>query len=109
MPRGGARPGAGRPPGRPNKLTSAARSAFMATFGELEGDLRGWLEATAKGDVREVEQPDGSKKVVVLRAPDPARAADILVRMAEYHFPKLGRQELVGEGGGAIVFRMEDG
>lgn len=72
----------GRQKGTPNKLTSAAREAFLATFGNLEGELEGWIRATAMTD--------------------PAKAADLLIRMAEYHFPKLGRQELSGADGEPI-------
>lgn len=76
----------GRPKGVPNKITSAARSAFLATFTKMEPQLEGWLERVA--------------------AEDPARAADLLIRMAEYHFPKLGRQELTGPEGGAITVQV---
>lgn len=72
--------------GTPNRVTSAAREAFLATFGNLEGELEGWIRATAMTD--------------------PAKAADLLIRMAEYHFPKLGRTEVAGEGGGAITVQI---
>ncbi len=72
----------GRKKGTPNRVTSAARSAFLAIFGRLEGDLEGWIRAAA--------------------ADDPAKAADLTLRMAEYHFPKLGRQELTGPEGGPV-------
>lgn len=102
----------GRRKGTPNKVTGAARSAFMATFQRLEPDLETWLQQLANGWDEEVTiQKPGQDPVTMIKrvGKDPGKAADILVRMAEYHFPKLGRQELVGEGGGAIVFRMEDG
>jgi hypothetical protein len=97
----------GRKAGTPNKVTSAAREAFLATFGKLEGDLEGWIRATAEG----VEQPlvvkgipimEGDKPVMVRVGADPGKAADLLVKMAEYHFPKLGRTEVTGEGGGPV-------
>lgn len=72
----------GRKKGTPNKVTSVAREAFLATFGKLEGELENWIRAGATDD--------------------PLKAADLIIRMAEYHFPKLGRQEHVGEAGGAI-------
>jgi hypothetical protein len=72
----------GRKKGVPNKLTSVARSAFLATFGKLEGDLEGWIRETAEND--------------------PAKAADLTIRMAEYHFPKLGRTEVTGQDGGPV-------
>lgn len=78
----------GRQKGTPNKVTSAAREAFLATFGRLEGDLEGWIRATA--------------------AEDPGKAADLVLRMAEYHAPKLGRTEVVGEDGGPVEFVIRD-
>jgi hypothetical protein len=117
MPRG-SKPGerrGGRQKGAPNKVTSAARQAFLATFGKLEGDLETWIRATADG----VEQPlvlktgpvmVNDKPVMVRVGADPGKAADLLIRMAEYHFPKLGRTEVTGEGGGPLraVFRIEE-
>jgi hypothetical protein len=73
----------GRKKGVPNKLTSVGRQAFMATFGKLEGELEGWIREGAEGD--------------------PLKAADLLIRMAQYHFPKLGNTELTGKDGGPVV------
>lgn len=74
----------GRQKGTPNKVNSVAREAFLATFGRLEGDLETWIRSTADTD--------------------PGRAADLLIRMAEYHFPKLARSELSGpEGEGLSI------
>jgi hypothetical protein len=85
----------------------------LATFGKLEPDLEEWVRETANG----IEQPlivkgipitkdDGSPVMVRLGA-DPGKAADLLIRMAEYHFPKLGRQEHTGEDGGSIVIEVK--
>lgn len=71
--------GPGRPKGAKNKLPTAARQAFLATFTDLEPDLKRWIQDTA--------------------AEDPAKAADLLIRMAEYHFPKLARSEVSGPEG----------
>lgn len=76
----------GRKAGTPNKVTSAAREAFLATFGRLEGDLEGWIRQTA--------------------ATDPGKAADLLIRMAEYHFPKLARAEVTGPDGEALTINV---
>lgn len=89
MPRGGSKPGerrGGRQKGTPNKLTSTARSAFLAAFGELEGEFKGWIEEIAKTD--------------------PGRAAELLIRMAEYHFPKLGRTEVEHSGGLGVTLEQ---
>jgi hypothetical protein len=104
----------GRQKGTANKVTSAAREAFLATFGKLEGELEGWIRKTAEGIEVPIftkdRQPvllDG-KQVLVREGADPGKAADLLIRMAEYHFPKLGRQELVGEDGGPVEFVIRD-
>jgi hypothetical protein len=34
---------------------------------------------------------------------NPLKAADLLIRMAQYHFPKLGNTELTGKDGGPVV------
>ena len=103
--RGGKRPGAGRPKGVPNKVTTLARSEFLAAFKESEPDLRRWLRET--GDGWEETKPGSDGQPVTRRVgKDPAKAAALLIGMAEYHFPKLGRQEHVGEGGGPIVVEI---
>ena len=74
MPRGGPRPGSGRPKGKPNRVTSDARAVFQALFEEQAPLASGWFAEVA--------------------ADDPGRALDALLRLAEYHIPKLGRLEL---------------
>jgi hypothetical protein len=95
----------GRTRGTPNRVNSAAKVAFLATFGKLEGDLETWIRKTAEGTPQPVmvnRQPllDGEgKPVIVPMGADPGKAADLLIRMAEYHFPKLGRTEVTGKDG----------
>ena len=105
MPSGGARRGAGRPKGVPNKVTSRAREAFLLTFRKLEGDLETWIRRTAEGQDTQALNKQGD--VVTLKtSPDPGKAADLLIRMAEYHFPKLGRLEHTGEDGAPLVIEV---
>ena len=104
MPGGGSKPGqrrGGRKKGVPNKVTTVARQAFLATFGRLEGDLEKWIRETADGVPATVTAKDGSV-CEIRQGADPGKAADLIVRMAEYHVPKLGRQELVGGDGGPL-------
>lgn len=79
----------GRTKGTPNRVTSAAREAFFATFNGLEGELEDWIRQTANGWDQEVQTKLGP--VVVRTGKDPGKAADLLIRMAEYHFPKQAR------------------
>lgn len=79
---GGKRPGAGRPLGSPNRATAEVRAAIAKLMEETAPKMQDWLERVA--------------------AEDPARALDIVVKLAEYHIPKLGRIEMMGEGGGPI-------
>jgi len=70
---GGAREGAGRPKGTPNKLTSKTREAFNMLIEDNIPKLNDWLSKVAKED--------------------PARALDIVAKLAEYTTPKLARTE----------------
>jgi hypothetical protein len=97
----------GRAKGTPNKVTSAAREAFLATFGKLECDLEKWIRDTAEGWEAVRVTKDGAL-ITVREGRDPGKAADLLIRMAEYHFPKLGRTEVTGEGGGPVEFVVRD-
>lgn len=78
--RGGARPGAGRKPGIPNKSTTAAREAIARFVDANAGRLQGWLD--------EVAEKDG-----------PLVAFQCVERVLEYHVPKLQRSELTGADG----------
>jgi len=81
----GSKPGerrGGRKKGSPNKVTREARALFTE-----------FLDANA---VRIQELWDRVAK------DDPARALDILARLAEFVIPKLARAEFSGPDGGAI-------
>jgi hypothetical protein len=66
-------PGSGRKKGTPNKATRDVRKAFAALLERSAPKLASWLDQVA--------------------ADDPARALDIVTRLAEYHIPKLAKSE----------------
>ena len=77
--KGGARDGAGRPRGIPNKATSNAREAIAAFVEGNVDRLNGWLDQIA-----ETDGPLAAFKCV----------SDIL----EYHVPKLSRMDNTHSG-----------
>jgi hypothetical protein len=79
MSRDGRKTGGGSRKGIPNNATRDVRAA-IAQFAEGNVDkLQGWLDRVAMRD--------------------PAKAAELFVRVLEYHVPKLARTELSGELG----------
>ena len=75
----GRKTGGGSRKGIPNKATSDVRKAIAAFAESNVGKLQTWLDAIAEKD--------------------PARAADLFVRVLEYHVPKLSRSTVDGELG----------
>ncbi len=53
-----------------------------------------WLQRVAEGD-----------EVLGLK-PDPHKALDIMLKMSEYHIPKLARTEISGVDGGPQEHRV---
>jgi hypothetical protein len=95
--KGGLRAGSGRKKGTPNKVTQEFRDTVRQLLDDNSQNIGRWLTLVAEGDGTENGRPD------------PARALDIVSKLAEYAAPKLGRTEHVGDGGGAIqtVTRIE--
>lgn len=91
MPRGGKRPGAGRPKGSPNKTTAEAREAFRLIYEGRLGDLDRWLKETGDGFKAVHFLADGTKIPYIEK--NPGKAAELLARMAEHFVPKLQRTE----------------
>jgi hypothetical protein len=85
----GAKTG-GRQPGTPNKATVEFRQTVQALLDDNRDNVKTWLKQVAEGD-----------KTLDMKA-DPAKALDLLAKLAEYAAPKLNRTEHTGEGGGAV-------
>ena len=88
--KGGAREGAGRPKGVPNKATQESRELVAKILSNNLPYIESWILATAEGIV-----DDKTGKHIVL--PNPAKACDIVQGMIEYSVPKLARTEVVGD------------
>lgn len=87
----------GRTKGAINKTTKDVREC-IAMFAENNvSKLEEWLNKTAEGD------PENNVK------PDPGKAADLFLKVIEYHIPKLNRTEHTGKDGDAIktITRIE--
>lgn len=88
----GSKPGerrGGRQKGVPNKITTDVRMAFAELLQGRMGKLGGWIDKVAETD--------------------PGRAADLLMRAAEYHIPKLARSEIATPAGHELVVRVVRG
>lgn len=88
-PKGSPKTG-GRAPGTPNKATAEFRQTVQALLDDNRENVAIWLKTVADGDAdKEIK-------------PDPAKALDLIAKLAEYAAPKLNRTEHTGEGGGAV-------
>lgn len=82
-------PGPGRPKGSVNRITREFRQTVRALLEDNADNVALWLAEVANGSRG--------------RQPDPAKALDLLVRLAEFAAPKLGRIEHTGAGGGPLA------
>jgi len=81
--------GKGRPPGSPNKATSAVREAIARMAEENSENFIGWLNQVA--------------------ASNPEKACDIYLKAIEYHIPKLARTEVTGNDNGPVIMKVITG
>lgn len=77
-------PGPGRPKGLQNKITVEFRETVRRVLEENSENVGRWLTQVAEGDGSDAGRPD------------PAKALDLLAKLAEYAAPKLNRIEHVG-------------
>ena len=76
-------PGPGRPKGLPNKITVEFRDTVRRLLEDNSENVGKWLAAVAEGE--------GDAK------PDPGKALDLMVKLAEFAAPKLARTEIAGD------------
>jgi hypothetical protein len=73
----------GRQAGTPNKATNEFRKTISSLLEKNAENVDLWLQQVAEGH--------GDQK------PDPAKALDLLAKLAEFGAPKLSRAEVVGD------------
>jgi len=78
----------GRVAGTPNKATVEFRETVTALLSDNAANVALWLSQVAEGH--------GDTKA------DPAKALDLMAKLAEYAAPKLNRTEHTGAGGGPV-------
>lgn len=80
--------GKGRPKGSPNKATATAREAFAAFVEGNAAKVQSLWNSVARDD--------------------PARALEILAKLAEFVLPKLARTEMSGPEGKPIQVQRQE-
>ncbi len=107
----GTRPpnaGKGRKKGIPNKTTMDVREAIASLLKTNVDNFSVWLGQVANGIEQPPKEDDEPAEVKWLVRPDPGKALDLAMGMAEFHIPKLARTELTGENGKALVVQIID-
>lgn len=84
----------GRVAGTPNKATTEFRQTITSLLEKNAAKVDLWLQQVADGH--------GDNK------PDPAKALDLLAKLAEFGAPKLSRSELSGPDGGPIEITAKE-
>lgn len=82
----------GRAKGTPNKVTQEFRETVRTLLEDNRDNVGRWLTTVAEGDGTESGKPD------------PAKALDLLAKLAEFAAPKLGRMELAGDPSAPLLF-----
>ena len=87
---GDGTPGPGRPKGIPNRSTIEFRETVQKLLDDNRENVSRWLTLVAEGDGGDLK-------------PDPAKALDLMGKLAEFAAPKLSRTELTGAGGKDLI------
>lgn len=103
----GKKSGGGSRKGKPNRATADARSAIARFVDGNAHRLQGWLDRIAEGTPK-LDEGGDPKPGEYVTAPNPLRAFEAFQSVIEYHVPKLGRTEHVGDGGAPIQVNIVD-
>lgn len=96
-------PGSGTKKGQATHKTRDVRMAIAKVLSDNSDNFGKWLTEVAEGKRGRVKNGYGKTVDMWLIKPDPARAVEIAMNMAEYHIPKLARTELTGANGGPVI------
>lgn len=86
----GTKTGGGSRKGVPNKVNAEFRETVRKLLEDNSANVGRWLTTVAEGDGTENGKPD------------PAKALDLLAKLAEFAAPKLNRTEVSGPDGGPV-------
>lgn len=92
--------GPGRPKGLQNKATVEFKQTVTKLLEDNQGNIARWLKTVAEGNSEAVSAGAAENKNIREIAPDPAKALDLVGKLAEYAYPKLARTEVTGPEGG---------
>lgn len=104
---GGCKPGerrGGRKIGDPNKITSDVRKALALVYQGKVDTLAKWIDETAEGFDAVHFLADGTE--IRYKQKNPAKAAELMVRIAEYFVPKLANTQLTGADGEKLAVNI---
>lgn len=93
----------GRKKGTSNKDVRDVREAIARVLQDNAENFGKWLSKVAEGQKGTYIDGNGKVKEHYIVKPDPGKACDIAMNMAEYHIPKLARTELTGANGGPVI------
>jgi len=86
----------GRPPGIANRATREFKDTVRKLLEDNAENVSRWLTIVAEGDGTENGKAE------------PAKALDLISKLAEYAFPKLSRAEVTGRDGKDLFAESSD-
>lgn len=81
------------------------REAFAKLLTMNASKFGGWLTQVAEGHTYRVHLGGGRHKDITV-APDPGKALDLVIKIAEYHIPRLTRVAHTGPDEGPVLISV---